>query len=133
MNPNMQGSLPNAQLAAKCRFDLEERSLGFSVRILRLADPLPNPRTANHIAGQLLRCGYLAEVEAAECRKGFVHKLKLHLKELRETLRELRLLTRSSMLPDAKMSAILNEHVERWELSVGRFLYFSLSVRHFLP
>ena len=108
---------PNAQSASKARFDLEERLLDFSVRIIRLVDALPNTRAANHVAGQLLRCGTSpygnhGEVEAAESRKDFVHKLKVCLKELKETRRWLRLLAKSSMLPETKMTAILNETEE---------------------
>ena len=114
---NSQRSTPNAQSACKSRFDLEERLLDFSVRIIRLVDALPNTRAANHVAGQLLRCGTSpygnhGEVEAAESRKDFVHKLKVCLKELKETRRWLRLLAKSSMLPDTKMTAILNETEE---------------------
>ena len=82
-DPTIQRSTLNAQrsIASKARFDLEERLLGFSARIIRLADALPNTRAANHIAGQLLRCGTSpygnhGEVEAAESRKDFLHKLK---------------------------------------------------------
>jgi len=80
-------------------------------------DSLPNTRAANHIAGQLLRCGTSpygnhGEVEAAESRKDFVHKLKVCLKELKETRRWLRLLARSSMLPETKFAPILNETEE---------------------
>ena len=114
---NSQRSTPNAQSASKARFDLENRLLDFSVRIIRLVDALPNTRAANHVAGQLLRCGTSSygnhgEVEAAESRKDFVHKLKVCLKELKETRRWLRLLAKSFMLPDTKMTAILNETEE---------------------
>ena len=79
---NAQRSTSNVQFASKPRFDLEERLLSFSVRIIRLVDALPNTRAANHIAGQLLRCGTSAcgnhgEVEAAESQKNFLHKLKI--------------------------------------------------------
>src|SRR6476619_5004730 len=109
-----RNSTPNAQRQNKTRFDLEERLLEFSARIIRLVDALPNTRAANHLAGQLLRCGTSpygnhGEVEAAESRKDFIHKLKICLKELKETRRWLRLLAKSSMLPDTKMTAILNE------------------------
>jgi four helix bundle protein len=114
---NAQRSTPNAQSTSKVCFDLEERLLDFSVRIIRLVDALPNTRAANHIAGQLLRCGTSpygnhGEVEAAESRKDFVHKLKVCLKELKETRRWLRLLAKSSMLPETKLTWILNETEE---------------------
>ena len=114
---NAQRSTPNTQLTEASRFDLEDRLLDFSARIIRLVDALPNTRAANHIAGQLLRCGTSpygnhGEVEAAESRKDFVHKLKICLKELKETRRWLRLIAKSSMLSESKMTAILNETEE---------------------
>jgi len=78
-------------------YDLEERLLEFGAKIVQLTESLPNTRAGNHIAGQLLRCGTSAlsnhgEVEAAESRRDFLHKLRICLKELRETKRWLRLL-----------------------------------------
>jgi four helix bundle protein len=99
------------------RFNLEERLLEFSARIIRLVDALPNTRAANHLAGQLLRSGTSpygnhGEVEAAESRKDFVHKLKICLKELKESRRWLRLVKKAAMLPAPKMAPILHETEE---------------------
>jgi four helix bundle protein len=114
---NAQRPTPNAQRKSSLRFDLEDRLLEFSARIIRLVDALPNSRAANHLAGQLLRCGTSpygnhGEVEAAESRKDFIHKLKICLKELKETRRWLRLAAKSSMAPAPKMVAILGETEE---------------------
>jgi four helix bundle protein len=73
-----------------------------------LVDALPSTRAGNHVAGQLLRSGTSpygnhGEVEAAESRKDFVHKLKVCLKELKETKRWLRLIEKSRMLPEQKI------------------------------
>jgi four helix bundle protein len=115
--PNAQRPTPNVQGIRRSRFDLEDRLLEFSARVIRLVDALPNTRAANHLAGQLLRCGTSpygnhGEVEAAESRKDFVHKLKICLKELRETRRWLRLAAKSAMVPGAKIDAILTETEE---------------------
>ena len=80
-------------------YDLEERLLDYSVRIIRLVEALPATRAGNHVAGQLFRSGTSplpnhAEAPAAESRADFVHKLKVCLKELRESLRWLRLVAR---------------------------------------
>jgi four helix bundle protein len=112
--PNAQRSTLNVQRQNKPRFDLEDRLLEFSARIIRLVDALPNTRGASHLAGQLLRCGTSqygnhGEVEAAESRKDFVHKLKICLKELKETRRWLRLACKSSIISATKMAAILTE------------------------
>ena len=112
--PNAQHLTPNAQLGKDPRFDLEDRLLEFSARIIRLVDALPDTRAANHVAGQLLRCGTSpygnhGEVEAAESRKDFIHKLKVCLKELKETRRWIRLINRSEMLAEQKVALILKE------------------------
>jgi len=81
------------------RYDLEDRLLDFAVDVVELTESLPNTRSGNHFAGQLLRCGTSplsnhGEVEAAESRKDFLHKLRVCLKELRETKRWLSLVSR---------------------------------------
>ena len=115
--PNAQRPTSNVQGKRNLRFDLEERLLEFSARIIRLVDALPNTRAGNHVAGQLLRSGTSpygnhGEVEAAESRKDFVHKLKVCLKELKETRRWLRLIERSQMLPEKSLAPILAESEE---------------------
>ena len=115
--PNAQRPTPNAQLGKDPRFDLEERLLEFSARIIRLVDALPTTRAANHLAGQLLRSGTSpygnhGEIEAAESRKDFIHKLKICLKELKETRRWLRLVSKAALLPARKLAPILNEAEE---------------------
>ncbi len=41
----------------KQTYDLEERLLEYSVRIIKIIEQLPNTRVGNHVAGQLLRSG----------------------------------------------------------------------------
>jgi len=58
---------------------------------------LPDTRAGNHIAGQIFTFRHFAisnhgEAEAAESRDDFIHKLKICLKELRETRRWARLI-----------------------------------------
>ena len=71
-------------------FDLEERLIDFAVRIIRTAESLPKNKAGNHIAGQLIRCGTspasnYGEAQSAESCSDFIHKMKVSLKELRET------------------------------------------------
>jgi four helix bundle protein len=87
-------------MMVKCQtYDLEERLLEYSVNIIKAVERLPNTRTGNHIAGQLLKSGTSAypnhgEAQAAESKKDFAHKLRISLKELRETQRWLKLIQR---------------------------------------
>ena len=84
-------------------YDLEERLLEYSARIIRLVERLPGTRAGNHIAGQLLRSGTSplpnhGEAQAAESANDFVHKLKICLKELRESYRWLLLVQRVPLM-----------------------------------
>jgi four helix bundle protein len=105
---------PNGTYSTRPKYDLEERLLNFTASIVRLADSLPNTKAGNHIAGQLLRCGTSplanhGEVEAAESRKDFLHKLRICLKELRETWRWLRLIGRLDLSQGGQLRAALTE------------------------
>ena len=106
---------PDSGYTKKKTYDLEDRLLEFAVSIVELVETLPNTRAGNHLAGQLLRCGtspygHHGEVESAESRKDFVHKLKVCLKELRETRRWLRLFARLNKLrPDERLGTCLTE------------------------
>jgi four helix bundle protein len=67
--------------------------------VVRITEKMDKTRAGNHIAGQLLRSGtspYLnhGEAESAESTEDFVHKMRICLKELRETRRALRLVLR---------------------------------------
>ncbi len=82
--------------------DLNDRLLDFAVAIASIVQQLPSHRVGSHIAGQLVRCGTApaadyAEAQGAESRRDFVHKLKLALKELRESLVWLRLARRRKL------------------------------------
>ena len=106
--------LPNVAYADR-QFDLENRLLEFAAAVVELTESLPNTRAGNHIASQLLRCGTSplsnhGEVEAAESRRDFLHKLRVCLKELRETRRWLRLAGRLKRLAQApNLAACLTE------------------------
>ena len=74
------------------KYDLEERLLDFAVRVIRVTESMIRSRAATHIADQMLRAGTSpygnhGEAESAESRDDFVHKLRICLKELRETRR----------------------------------------------
>ena len=71
-------------------YDLEERLLAFAVKVCRLADGFPTSAVGRHARWQLVRsatspAANYGEVQAAESRRDFVHKLTICLKELRET------------------------------------------------
>jgi four helix bundle protein len=78
-------------------YDLEDRLVALAAATCRIAAQLPSDRVAGHIAVQLTRCctspaANYAEARGAESRRDFVHKMKVCLKELRETMTWLKLL-----------------------------------------
>jgi four helix bundle protein len=88
-------------------FDLEKRLLEFASAVIDISENLPRTRAGNHVAGQLLRSGTSpysnhGEAESAESPDDFIHKLKVCLKELRETKRWLRLIHRKAWLRTGK-------------------------------
>ena len=98
-------------------FDLEDRLLDYAAAIIRLAEELPKTRAGNHLASQLLRSGTSplpnhGEAESAESPADFIHKLKVCLKELRETKRWLRLVMRVPLLPTSAANPLLAETIE---------------------
>jgi four helix bundle protein len=122
-----RGAVGLREINAVANFDLEDRLLEFPARLIKLVEALPKSRADNHIAGQLLRCGTSpfanhSEVQAAESRKDFIHKLGVCLKELREIKRWLRLIVRVELLPAKRVRLLLLESEELTRI-------FSASIR----
>jgi len=94
------------------------------VRIIKIVELLPNTKAGNHVAGQLLRSGTSpypnhGEAQAAESSKDFIHKLRISLKELRETQRWLKLILR---VPLIKKPKLLNDILEETEELIKIFV-----------
>jgi four helix bundle protein len=100
------------------KYDLEDRLLEFAVGVIRLVESLPHTRTATHVGGQLLRAGTSplfnhGEAQAAESTNDFVHKMRICLKELRETKRAIRLIGAVPLSDDtAEIARLLDETIE---------------------
>ena len=96
-------------------FDLRERLIDYAVRIVKLSEVMPATKSGAHIAAQILRSGTspaanYGEAQSAESRADFVHKLKIALKELRETNIWLRIICKASLIaPDTKLTPLLQE------------------------
>ena len=109
----------------KHTYDLEERLLKYSVRIINLIEQLPNTKAGNHIAGQLLRSDTSpypnhGEAQDAESVKGFIHKLRISLKELRESERWLKLIQQVPLLSKPELlNDILQETDELIKIFVA--------------
>jgi four helix bundle protein len=88
----------------KPKYDLEERLLDFGAAIITLTRKLIGDYAERHVGNQLLRSGTAplsqhGEAQAAESNADFIHKMRIALKELRESERWLKLIARAKLLP----------------------------------
>src|SRR3954470_4530579 len=84
------------------KYDLEERLIDFAIIVSDMVDGLPVTRLSNYIAGQLVRSGCspalnYGEAQSAESRNDFIHKMKIILKELRESLISIKIIEKTNM------------------------------------
>jgi four helix bundle protein len=94
--------------------NLENRLIDFAVQIISIVEALPNTKAGNHIAGQLVRSGTspapnYGEAQSAESRRDFIHKMKIALKELRETWIWLRIIERKPLCDPNEMTESIEE------------------------
>ncbi|MGP8215871.1 MAG: four helix bundle protein [Bacteroidia bacterium] len=90
----------------KNKFDLEDRLIQFALLIMDIVEILANTRVGNHIAGQIVRSGTspafnYGEAQVAESRDDFIHKMKICLKELKETQVALQIIRRKPLVIDS--------------------------------
>ena len=86
----------------------------FAILILEVYELLPNTKAANNLEHQLSKSGtaqplMYGEVQAAESRADFVHKMKILLKELRETRICLRIINEKPIIKNEKAEQALKE------------------------
>ena len=96
------------------KYDLEERLIDFAVMILEFVEQLPKGYAPNHLGGQLTRSGTspalnYGEVQGAESTKDFIHKMKVCLKELRESQVCLKIIKRKPYLSGEIVDLVLKE------------------------
>lgn len=98
--------------------DLEGRLIDFAILIIEISELLPNTRTGNHLAGQIVRSGTspalnYGEAQDAESNQDFIHKIKIVLKELRETFVALKIIQKAKLYKNEnKLKIALQENNE---------------------
>jgi four helix bundle protein len=93
------------------KYDLEERLIEFALLVIKIVELLPENKVGNHIGGQLLRSGTspalnYGEAQSAESRNDFIHKMKICLKELRETNVSLKIIIKKPLLNSSEITDI---------------------------
>ena len=100
------------------KFDLEDRLIDFVLSVDDIVEELPDTRLGRHIAGQMIRSGSspalnYGEAMSAESRNDFIHKLKIILKELRETFVCLKIIKRKPLIkPLEDVNSLYQENNE---------------------
>ena len=100
------------------KFQLEDRLTDFAVLVNEIVNDLPNSKAGNHLAGQLVRSGTspalnYGEALGGESRKDFIHKIKVALKELRETFICLKIINKAKFFKfEKKIQYALKESDE---------------------
>ncbi len=100
------------------KYDLEDRLVEYTCRMIDVVEALPNSRAGNYIAAQLIRSCHsptfnYGEVQAAESRNDFIHKLGIVLKELKECRVALKIIIRKQLINQVeKLEPIFKETEE---------------------
>ncbi len=97
------------------KYDLQERLVKFSASIILSTDALNKNYASEHLIKQLIRSSTSAalnygEAQSAESRRDFIHKMKLCLKELRESQVNLEVLNEAKLIDDyTRFNSIIQE------------------------
>ncbi len=100
------------------KYDLEDRLVDYTCRMIDVVEALPNTRAGSYIAGQLIRSCHsptfnYGEAQAAESTKDFVHKMGVVLKELKECRTVLKVIRKKQLIkPVVKLEGIYKETEE---------------------
>lgn len=94
--------------------ELKERTMGFAIRILKLADAMPRTVSGRTVAGQIARsgCSVAANYRAAlrgKSRADFINKITTVLEESDETAFWIELTVRAGLLPSKRLEQLLLE------------------------
>ncbi len=93
------------------KVDLEDRLVKVAVSCLEICDRLPRTRIGFNLEHQLSKSATAAalnfgEAQAAESAADFIHKLKIVLKELRETIINLKIIIAKPLVEGPFMDAV---------------------------
>ena len=97
---------------------MEDRLVNFTCRMIDVAESLPSTKAGNYIAAQLIRCCHspsfnYGEVQAAESKNDFIHKLGICLNELKECRTALKIIIKKEIIkPVERLPDIYKETEE---------------------
>jgi len=96
------------------KFDLEDRLVDFACRCLEVCGLLPGTKAGQNLEYQLSKSSTASalvygEAQAAESRADFIHKMKVVLKEIRESRVNLKIIKRKPVVINDKVDKAFNE------------------------
>ena len=96
---------------------MEDRLIEFASRVIDMVEKLPKTPAAKHLGGQALRSGTspalnYGEVRAAESDNDFLHKMKVCLKELRETYVCIKIIQKRNWFKEGQLDLLMQENNE---------------------
>lgn len=108
--------MQNPKLKSSIKYDLQDRLVKFSASDILYVGMFRKNFAIEHLTKQLIRSTTSAalnygEAQSAESRKDFVHKMKICLKELRESQVNLQIMDEAELIPndDGKFQGIIHE------------------------
>lgn len=101
----------------KIKFDLEDRLVDFACLCLDVCELLPNSKAGQNLEYQLSKSGtapalIYGEAQAAESRADFLHKMRMCLKEIKESRINLKIIRRKPVVVDEKVEKAFTESNE---------------------
>lgn len=96
------------------RRDIDERTLAFAVRIVKLVNELPRTVAGGVIARQVMRSGTsvganVEEAQGSQSKKDFIRRMNIACAEARETLYWLRLTGKAELIPQERLTDLMRE------------------------
>lgn len=90
------------------KYDLQKRLVKFSASVISNTNSLTKNFATEHLIKQLIRSSTSSalnygEAQGAESKKDFIHKMRLCLKELRESQVNLQILEEANLIKDEKI------------------------------
>lgn len=97
--------------------NIQERSFGFAVRIIKLVRSMERDTASWVVARQIARSGTsiganIEEAQGAHSKADLIHKMNISRREARETHYWLRLLAETGLLPRRRLKELIQESEE---------------------
>jgi four helix bundle protein len=94
--------------------ELADRLLAFAVKTIKIVSDLPQDAVGKHVSLQLVKCGTspganYEEARGAESARDFVHKLRIALKEFKESRFWLKVIKEVPLMDRERVDPLLRE------------------------